>query len=362
MPRAGGAGQRPVRQAGSLGPGAARAPLEHRVLHRLVRADHRPGREGDGEVARDDARVRQACLLACLAELAAAGVHLVERGPADGQPCRDQPPELRNCQIRLGRHHQVLRDPGCPAPVRVLRPPVRHVHVEVRPGLPGRGDIGGEHGGHAVLHLAGDPGVLRRDARGRVAVLELCGLIDRDAGADQVIRVTRQPRRGQPRELAAQRLPVPPVRAQQRLHPVRSLVPGLLGDGPAVRLHPRRQRRHVPERDLHAAALRQHPPQHRPDLCIYPRAALADIPYAGPRGRDLVVFFHKAGSVSRPPRVTGIDSSASQVPSLTVTPPARMPPTQRSRPGTNRKTGTVIQSSRYPARSIPLISRRNRLS
>ena len=38
---------------------------------------------------------------------------------------------------------------------RSSRPPLRHVHVEVRPGLPARGDVGGEHGGHAVLHLAG---------------------------------------------------------------------------------------------------------------------------------------------------------------------------------------------------------------
>jgi len=81
----------------------------------------------------------------------------------------------------------------------------------------------------------------------------------------------------------------------------------------------------VPERDLRAAALRQHPPQHRPDPCIHPRAALADISYAGPRGRDLVVFFHKAGSASRPPRITSTGSCASPVPSLTVTSPPKRP-------------------------------------
>ena len=59
-------------------------------------------------------------------------------------------------------------------------------------------------------------------------------------------------------------------------------------------------------RDLHAAVLGQHPPQHRPDLCIHPRDALADIFYAGPRGRDLIVFFHKAGSASRPPLITAL--------------------------------------------------------
>ncbi len=148
--------------------------------------------------------------------------------------------------------------------------------------------------------------MLRRDARGRVPVLELRGLIDRDARADQVIRVARQPRRGQGRQLTAQVLPVLPAGAQQRLHPVRALVPGLFGDRPAVRLHLRRQRGQVPERDLHAAALRHHPPQNRPDLCIHPRAALGDVFYAGPRGRVVVVRFHKAGNASRPPQVTAV--------------------------------------------------------
>jgi hypothetical protein len=109
-----------------------------------------------------------------------------------------------------------------------------------------------------------------------------------------------------PGELTAQPPPVPPVRAQERLHPVRPLMPGLLSDDPAVRPHLRRQRRHVPERDLHAAALCQHPPKQRPDLCIHPHAALADISCAGPRGRDIVVFFHKADSLSRPPRITAL--------------------------------------------------------
>ena len=49
----------------------------------------------------------------------------------------------------------------------------------------------------------------------------------------------------QRRQLAAQVRPVPPVRSQQRLHPVRALVPGLLSDRPAVRLGPRRQRGQV---------------------------------------------------------------------------------------------------------------------
>jgi hypothetical protein len=40
----------------------------------------------------------------------------------------------------------------------------------------------------AVLYLPGAPGVLRRHARGCVSVLDLCGLVDRDPGPDQITR------------------------------------------------------------------------------------------------------------------------------------------------------------------------------
>ena len=43
LPRAGGGGQRPVAVPGSFGAVPARPPLEHRVLHGLVCADHRAG-------------------------------------------------------------------------------------------------------------------------------------------------------------------------------------------------------------------------------------------------------------------------------------------------------------------------------
>jgi len=81
--------------------------------------------------------------------------------------------------------------------------------------------------------------------------------------------------------------------------------PGGLGDRPAVRPHPRRQRGQVPERDLNAAALRQHPPQNHPDLRIHARRARPDI-ISGLRGRVALARFHKAGSASRPPRITGV--------------------------------------------------------
>src|SRR6266536_899161 len=114
-------------------------------------------------------------------------------------------------QVRLGLAFQLARDARGPAPPPVLLPAPGHEHVEVRPGLPGRGHPRGEHRGDAVLHVPGAPGVLRRHARGRVPVLELRGLVDRDPRPDQVTRVARQPGPREPGQLRPQLLPVPPA-------------------------------------------------------------------------------------------------------------------------------------------------------
>ena len=168
--------------------------------------------------------------------------------PSGRQPRRDQPPHLGGRQVRLGRHHQVLRDPGCPAALRVPGPPVRQVHVEVRPRLPGRGDIGGENGRHAVLHLAGAPGVLRAThavaspcLSCAVSSIAMPGPIRSPGAHGSHAAPVPAARRAGP--------PVPPVRAQQRLHPVRALMPGLLRERPAVRLSPATART-VPKGDL----------------------------------------------------------------------------------------------------------------
>ena len=166
------------------------------------------------------------------------------------------------------------------------------------------GDVGGEHGGDAVFHLAGAPGVLGSHACRVIAVLEVRGLVDRDPRPDQVTLVIGQPPGSQGRQLRPQVLPRPRIRPEQGLHPAPALVPGRLRQLPAVRPRPRRQRRHVPERHLYAAPLRQHPPQKGPDLRIYPRGGVADIFYAGPCGRVVVVLFHKLSNSSRPPQVT----------------------------------------------------------
>jgi hypothetical protein len=52
--------------------------------------------------------------------------------------------------------------------------------------VPDGGDVGGEHGGHAVLHFPGAPGMLGSHARRGVPLLQMRGLVDRDPGPDQV--------------------------------------------------------------------------------------------------------------------------------------------------------------------------------
>ena len=192
LPRARGGDQRPVAVAGALRPVPAGPPLEHRVAYRLVSADDRVFREGDLVVAGDDDDVGQRQRPARGPELTAAPVHLVRGSPHGAEPGRHQPFQLLYGQFRLRGEHQPVRDAGLPAALRVLRPALGHVHVEIGPRLPGRGHQRGENPGHAVLHRAGDPGVLGRDARSGLPLLQLGGLVDRDPRPDQVIGVIRQ--------------------------------------------------------------------------------------------------------------------------------------------------------------------------
>jgi len=182
---------------------------------------------------------------------------------------------------------------GLPAALRVLRPAFGHVHVEIDPRLPESGDQGGEYPGHAVLHLAGDARVLRRHASGRRAFLQVSGLVDRDPRPDQVIRVTGQAFRRQPRQQAAQPLPRPLIAPQQGLHPMRPLVAGRFGQLPAVRPRLPRQRPDVVHRRP-GAAPPHHPAQHRADQRVRSLPALRGIFYAGHRGRGGLLFSHES--------------------------------------------------------------------
>jgi hypothetical protein len=78
-----------------------------------------------------------------------------------------------------------------------------------------------------------EPGVPRRGARGRVTVLELGGLVERDSRPDQVVRIMRQP--GQ-RERGQRGPQVLPGRQDPRRQG-----PGRAGRDPAARLFLRLQ-------------------------------------------------------------------------------------------------------------------------
>ena len=283
VPRAGGGDQRPVREPGALGrrsrTSGARRPRPSAASSALITV---PDGQGDPEVARDDRHVRQARW---------------PRRPRAARCC-GRTPRRRPPTGRAGPHSSsrsswpmascglVLRSssPGMPAARRrrqVLLPALRHEHVEIRPGLPGRGHPRGEHRGDAVLHVPVHPAccgathaVASPSLSCAVSSIAIPGPIRSPGSHGSQARA----RRGQ---LRPQVLPVPPVAAQQGLHPVRVLVPGRLGQVPAVRLHPRRQPPHVVQRRPGAAALRQHPAQHRPDLRIHPARGIRTLTYAG---------------------------------------------------------------------------------
>ena len=119
--------------------GAWTVPHERRSRRRsrLVSADDGPGRQGDAEVAGNDRHIGQVPGLAEPAQLAAAAVYLVDAAHFTGRPA----PSSRSA----GRWPAAV-SPGAPArgdgqqaPQTVLLPALRHEHIEVRPGLPGRG-------------------------------------------------------------------------------------------------------------------------------------------------------------------------------------------------------------------------------
>ena len=237
LPWPGGGDHGPVAVAGSLRPVPARPALEHGIAYQGVSTGGRLFGDSDAVVARDDHHVGQRQFPACLPEQAAAPVHLVGGDPAEPQPGGCQAPELRDRQVRLRGERQPGRDPRLAAALRVLRPAVRHVDVEIDPGLPEHGDERGEHPAHAVLDLPGDPRVLRGHARGGTAFFQVRGLVERDPRPDQVIRVIRQARRRQRRQRGPGLFPWPLIAPEQGLHPVRPLMPGRLRHAPAVPRH-----------------------------------------------------------------------------------------------------------------------------
>jgi hypothetical protein len=156
----------------------------------------------------------------------------------------------------------------------------------MRPG----GDVGGEHDGVAVFHLAGDPGMLAGDPDRPVAFLQLRGLVqhhDRPRVA--------QVRGDEPLQRGQRRRPVPGVLGQQRLHPPRRGMPGRLGKLPARLAVPRlgQQRAEVRERRQPRPGLREHRREQRPQLTMkFPQPAATL--YDGRSGHLLILSSHTA--------------------------------------------------------------------
>jgi hypothetical protein len=163
-----------------------------------------------------------------------------------------------------------------PAP-RVPGPVVRHVHVEIDPRLPARGDQHSEHPGHAVLDPAGHPGVLRRHARGRLPLPQVSGLVERQPGADLVVRVIGQYLLRELRQCRPDRFPSPFPPAEQGLDQVRPLVPGLPRQLPRVRPGFPRQPADVVHCGREGAPLLHGPGQQPSDQRICPLRAFCGI-------------------------------------------------------------------------------------
>ena len=347
LPRVRGGEQRPAAVAGAFRAVPAGPAFEYCFCYCLVSADDRVLREGDAVVAGDDDDVGQAQRPERGAELPAPAVHLVGGGPRGADPGCHQAFRLRDGQFRLRGERQLLRDPRLLPPLRVCGPAVRHVHIEIGPGLPEGGDQGGEHPGHAVLHLARHAGMLRRDARGEFPFPQVSGLVERQARPGQVIGVIAQDFLRQPRQQPAELLPRPFMPAEQGLHPVRPLMPGLLGKFPAVRPRLPRQRPDVVHCRCDGPPLPHHPAQQVADQRVCSLAVLRGIFYAGHCGRGRVLFSHKIQE-----RATAAPRCAPALPAAAARSrdgPLHQPHAGQSRnkqhASTQRETATVIPTS-----------------
>ena len=263
----------------------------------------------------------------------AAAIHLVEGGPADGQPGVGQPLQLGDRQLRLGGELLVVGMRRCGG--GQVRPPLRQYTSKSAQAAAG-GDVGGEHGGHAVLHLPGAPGVLGSDAR-----------------------------RGVPSEVAVSSIAIPgPIRSSSRPAATQRRARQLARRSfqshtydlsrACIRPHPRAR---PPPRDSssslaspvsavmyakqnRAAPLRQHAAQNSPDLRIHPRDAPGH-PLCWPSGRGIFLFVTNQDA-SRPPDYTDVrrrPGTASRSSSLTVTSVAGQSGSNRVHMSTHRVSG-----------------------
>ena len=153
--------------------------------------------------------------------------------------CRPRAPRRSvDGQLALGAEHQARRQ---------LHDPPLHGVVEVlaRDPLPGRDQrvpgalagIGQMDRGNPVGHLPGAAQIVTLHAGRALTLLDLAGLIDRadrQGAAAKAAGGLVQPGDGEPPHHPHRRTGVPDSAAEQPLHPIRSPVPGPLGQRPAV--------------------------------------------------------------------------------------------------------------------------------
>ncbi len=137
----------------------------------------------------DKPRARQASRKSLLRPYTSSAATQKNRSPSDAS--------FVTCAIAISGFVANARPSGirafARAPFRVVRPGVLgHVQAEPGPRLRGRGDQRCEYPGHAVLHPASHPRVLRGHARGRLPALQVRSLVDGQARPDLIIGVIAQ--------------------------------------------------------------------------------------------------------------------------------------------------------------------------
>ena len=281
MPRGGCRGPGPGVVAVAFAAASAPAGLPRRGRYQPGHGGHGrlpAGGQGDGEVHRGRNTYPFAAFSHASRSLELRPYTSSPPTHANGTPAAATPSTSR-AQRGFGGERHVVRDAGTLPPLRSA-PGLRQVEAEIEQGVRAGGDVGQEHDGLAVLHLPGDPGMLPGDPHRLRALFQFRGLIQHH----DRLRIT-QVREDEPLQRGQRRLPVPGMLGQQRLHPPRRGMPGLLRQLPA-RLAVTafgQQRADVRERRQTRSGLREHWREQASQLTVkFPQPGA--IFYDGPGG------------------------------------------------------------------------------
>ena len=163
------------------------------------------------------------------AQVRVGAVDLVSARPSSRHSGGDRTGDHGCGQGGFGREVDLVGDSGRGAPVGVLGPAARQVERAVDQGVPGPAGVGEIDRDLGVLDPAGGAGVLTLHRDGALALLQITGLVDHQdrVGFAEVINdVVAQ--------VGGDTVGVPARPVQQVLHAVRSRIPSMFGDGPAV--------------------------------------------------------------------------------------------------------------------------------